>query len=123
MPVQITDVRNVDDLRAFFAPPPADGPEADAEKLPVLLFKHSTRCGTSSFAWRQVQEFAQADPAVEIHRILVVENRDVAQAMTETSGIKHESPQAMLLRGGKVVWHTSHGKITKYNLDDALASV
>jgi monothiol bacilliredoxin len=36
--------------------------------------------------------------------------------------VRHESPQALLLAGGEVVWHASHGSIRAEALASALES-
>ncbi|QZD60727.1 thioredoxin family protein [Bacillus pumilus] len=40
--------------------------------------------------------------------------------VTEKSGVKHESPQALVFSGGKVKWHASHSSITKEALEHNL---
>ncbi|HOJ70137.1 MAG TPA: bacillithiol system redox-active protein YtxJ [Candidatus Hydrogenedentes bacterium] len=89
--------------------------------LPVLLFKHSTRCPISARALRAVESWLAEHPNL-VHpcRILVVEHRAVSNLAAERLGIRHESPQAMLLRDGRVVWHASHLSIQGDALDAAL---
>jgi bacillithiol system protein YtxJ len=38
-----------------------------------------------------------------------------------TTGVRHQSPQAILLRDGRAVWNGSHGGITAEALERALA--
>ena len=35
-----------------------------------------------------------------------------ARALADRLGIRHQSPQIILLAGGKPVWHASHGAVT-----------
>jgi bacillithiol system protein YtxJ len=44
--------------------------------------------------------------------VRVIEERPVSLALAERVGVKHESPQAILIRDGRPLWHASHGAIT-----------
>lgn len=87
-----------------------------AEDGKRLLFKHSTICPISTAAFDEFQAYVK-DHAVPSAVILVREDRPVSNAVAERFEIKHESPQIFLLENGSVKWHTSHWKITK----DAIA--
>lgn len=84
-----------------------------------LLFKHSTTCPISAAAYSEFQAFLQDQsvPAAVIH---VIEDRPVSNEVAERFEIKHESPQLFLLEDGQVKWHTSHWKITKDAIAQAL---
>ncbi|GAA0135800.1 bacillithiol system redox-active protein YtxJ [Paenibacillus sp. YSY-4.3] len=90
---------------------------------PLLLFKHSTRCPISSGAHREVDAYLNHNPneAVTYGVIYVVEDRAVSNAAAEHLGVKHESPQAILVKNGQAVWHTSHSDITSEVLEGILA--
>lgn len=85
-----------------------------AKERPVWVFKHSLTCGTSSAAWAEFRRFA-ADPPAEdgtVYALIEVQNaRAVSSAFAERVGLRHESPQAVLLRGARVAWHASHYRI------------
>lgn len=81
-----------------------------------LLFKHSTICPISTSAYEEFQAFLR-EQDVPAAVILVREDRPVSNEVAERYEIKHESPQIFLLEDGAVKWHTSHWKITK----DAIA--
>ncbi len=93
-----------------------------SHERPVFVFKHSAICPVSSTADREFEDFvARADAdAAEFHRIVIQDARPVSNAVAERTGVRHESPQALLFVDGKVVWHTSHGSITRSALGDAL---
>ncbi len=73
----------------------------------VILFKHSTTCPISAGVY---QEISSAD--ADINLIVVQHARDVSAAVAEKTGIRHESPQAIILKNGKVVYHASHYDVT-----------
>ena len=54
--------------------------------------------------------------------VLVIENREVSDALEEQFGIEHESPQAIVISRGNPVWHASHFRVTAAALEGAIAS-
>lgn len=99
-----------------------DAAIAESRERPVLLFKHSRQCGTSFEALEELQahiESAEAGSAA-YKMITVQTHRRVSDAVSQRLGIRHETPQAILLRDGKVIWNASHFRITASQLDQAL---
>ncbi len=88
-----------------------------------FIFKHSTRCGISSEAYKQVEAFTGADPEVPTYLVPVVESRATSSAIAEKLNVPHASPQAILLHEGRVIWHSSHWDITKNNLQNAWEAI
>ncbi|HLR25666.1 MAG TPA: bacillithiol system redox-active protein YtxJ [Fodinibius sp.] len=81
-------------------------------KRPQLIYKHSHRCGTCFFAKNQVEEAAdQIREEADLHFVDVIGSRAVSNRITDKWGVRHESPQLLLLKDGEVVWHASHGAI------------
>ncbi|EOS57970.1 MULTISPECIES: bacillithiol system redox-active protein YtxJ [Paenibacillus] len=89
---------------------------------PLLLFKHSTRCPISAGAHMEAEAYLNGTPREDVTYglIYVIENRDVSNEAAERLGVKHESPQAILIKDGQAAWHTSHSKITKSTLEEIL---
>lgn len=98
------------------APIAAEAAHAWLESLPAgelaLLYKHSPRCGVSLVAADEVESFARREPGLPIYQLDVVRQRPLSQDFARTLGIDHASPQVILLRGARPVWHTSHQRIT-----------
>ena len=97
---------------------------AGSQNVPTLLFKHSTTCPISARAAMRVQEFIESAPenAPAIHLIKVIESRPVSNAIAADLGVTHQSPQMILVSGGKSVWDTSHGDITPAAIGEAIRS-
>ena len=98
-----------------------DGLVEKSRQTPVLVFKHSLTCPVSSAALRQYQSFLDDRPEGDATVYTLVEiqkARDVSTEIARRTGVRHESPQALLLRDGEVAWHASHWSIKA----DALAS-
>jgi bacillithiol system protein YtxJ len=89
---------------------------------PVLIFKHSTQCPISGQAHEEFEQFVQSTPDATCGIVLVIENRGLSNAIAERFGIRHESPQALIVKDSRAVWHASHWSITAESLSDALRS-
>ncbi len=87
---------------------------------PVLIFKHSTQCPISTQAYEEFAEFVESIENLMCGAVLVIENRRLSNDIAARFGIRHESPQALLIKDGRVVWHASHWSITADSLNDAL---
>lgn len=91
---------------------------ARSEREPVLLFKHSSRCSLSARAYREMQRLDDAeDPPV--YHLTVQEARDLSNAVEERLGIRHETPQAILLSKEKALFDASHHDVTAQNVREA----
>ena len=79
-----------------------------------IIFKHSPICPISFKAKREVDNYLDSlDQPPEIEWINVIANRARSNEIADQLGIRHESPQLILLNhSGKVIWHGSHGQIT-----------
>jgi bacillithiol system protein YtxJ len=100
-----------------------DAAVAQSYERPVLLLKHSLTCGMSAHANEEVRAFLAGAENTPVCGLIVVQHaRPVSNAVVERFGIRHESPQALLLRDGRVVWHASHWHVTARSLEDAIAA-
>ena len=111
----VIPVRDETELEAAFA---------ESTARPVILFKHSPTCPVSGAAWAEFLAFARAAreaPAPALRVIDVLAGRAVARRVAEITGVKHESPQALVLRDRKVVRFASHGALVAEWFEDALA--
>jgi len=91
---------------------------AASSEQDVWFFKHSLICGISDAAWREFESFA-GERLAGPTRFCLIEiqpSRAVSQALAERLAVRHKSPQALLVRAGKAVWHGSHWDITQKKL-------
>src|SRR5688500_16462078 len=84
---------------------------------PLLLFKHSYSCGISAEALDEILghlESAGTKPSdTAVYAMVTVQtHRDVSNAVTTRLGVRHETPQALLVRDGQVIWAASHFRVT-----------
>jgi len=88
---------------------------------PIVIFKHSPTCGISAQAHESIADWvAASSPAAEFFVVPVPANRALATELAKRFGIRHESPQAMLIDHGTVVWHGSHYRATATSIAAAL---
>ena len=83
----------------------------------VVLFKHSTTCPISAGVYHEI---SNAD--VDINLIIVQHARNVSTELAEKTGVRHESPQAIVLKNGKVVYHASHYDVTASEVEASIKS-
>ncbi|MGG0643945.1 bacillithiol system redox-active protein YtxJ [Sporosarcina gallistercoris] len=84
---------------------------------PVLVIKHSTTCPISAAGYREFQSFDTETPK---YCVIVQTSRDISQKIAVDTGVRHESPQALLLKNGEVVWHAAHYDIQQSALEQAV---
>ncbi len=87
----------------------------------VMLFKHSPVCPTSAAAKTEFQAFEADLPDVPTLFVDVIADRAVARGIAERTGVRHESPQAILFELGAATWSASHEAITRGSLHAAFA--
>jgi thioredoxin 1 len=101
-----------------------DAAIAESLERPVLLFKHSRYCGVSCEALDELHAHIGRSGSPTTYRMITVQtHRPVSDAAAERLGLRHETPQAILLRDGKVVWNASHFRITATQLDKAVGGL
>ncbi|REL33033.1 bacillithiol system redox-active protein YtxJ [Rhodohalobacter sp. SW132] len=88
---------------------------------PQIIYKHSYRCAVSIFSKRSLETGLDDLAGIaDLHLVDVVSLRPVSAYITEKTGIRHESPQVILLHNGAPFWSASHGNVKLKNLQDAL---
>ncbi|HEX5069763.1 MAG TPA: bacillithiol system redox-active protein YtxJ [Vicinamibacterales bacterium] len=102
---------------------PADLDEAIARshEQPVVIFKHSATCGTSAMAHEEIEAFVDGAPWADVFVVSVHGGRAVSNEIAARFGVRHESPQALVIKNGELVWHASHFRVTSSAVAAALA--
>jgi bacillithiol system protein YtxJ len=93
-----------------------------SRERPVWVFKHSLTCSISGSAWSEFRRFADrpAEATATVYAVIEIQRaRPVSNALAERTGVRHQSPQALLLRDAQVVWHASHYEIHLGALEQA----
>lgn len=95
--------------------------QARSQEQPVLLFKHSAACPVSGSADQEMNALAE-DESLPVYKLVVQESRALSDEIADTLGVRHETPQAILLVNREPVFNTSHFDVTAETLREALRS-
>jgi len=82
-----------------------------SKEKPQLIFKHSTRCSISSMAKSRLEREWNLE-SVEPWYLDLIAHRNISNSIASQLGVFHESPQAILLKDGIVVYDASHNSIS-----------
>lgn len=79
----------------------------------IAIFKHSTRCGISSFVLKNLEKYLKKNgtSGVQLYFLDLLSQRDLSNAIASDLEVQHESPQLIILEKGNVVHHASHHQI------------
>jgi len=92
------------------------------KEKPLLVFKHSTQCPISAGAHEEWTRYVSdmTESPVDFAMVRVIEERPVSNAIAETLGVTHKSPQVILVKDGRAEWDESHWRITYSFLSERL---
>lgn len=88
---------------------------ARSNDAPVILFKHSSTCPISAGAYREMSKLSE-----DVALLVVQRARSLSREVERRTGIRHESPQAIVLRNGQAVWNASHWDVTSDAVEEAV---
>jgi len=94
----------------------------NSNQRPAIIYKHSTRCGISSVVFNRLDRSWQPNEmqTADFYFLDLISYRQVSQLVADTFGIRHESPQLLLISAGKCVYDASHMMISYPALRDKL---
>jgi bacillithiol system protein YtxJ len=96
--------------------------EVSNEK-PVVIFKHSTRCGISRMVLNQFNNNAEFDEdAVLLLYLDLLAHRNISDEIANRFNIQHQSPQMLILKNCEVVHHATHSAIVPSAVSQILNS-
>jgi bacillithiol system protein YtxJ len=79
---------------------------------PQVIFKHSTRCIISKMVLQQFEEQIDSIPAnAELLFLDLLSHRDISNSIATQLKVHHESPQVIVIKNGKAIFHESHHSI------------
>lgn len=85
-----------------------------SQEGPIILFKHSLTCPVSSSAYQEMRQLSR-----EVAIIVLQSSRDVSLETERRTGVRHESPQVIIVRDGAAVWNASHWAIKTDTVESA----
>jgi len=91
--------------------------EVTSSTKPVVIFKHSTRCGISRMVLNQFEANADFDEdAVELYYLDLLSYRDISNEIADRFQVFHQSPQMLIVINSEAVHHSSHAEIVPSTL-------
>ncbi len=76
----------------------------------VMIFKHSTRCSISASALNRLERNWKQEEMTELQPYFLdlIQYRNISNQVAQDFGITHQSPQALIISEGKVIYDNSH---------------
>ncbi|MCS3529027.1 bacillithiol system redox-active protein YtxJ [Chryseobacterium sp. JUb7] len=79
----------------------------------IGIFKHSTSCFISKTVLKNFEkEIENQNEAVEVYYLDLLAHRPLSNKIAEDFGIRHESPQFIVIENGKAINDASHQDIS-----------
>lgn len=80
---------------------------------PILIFKHSTRCGISRMALKNFENsFDIESDKLRLYYLDLLQYRDISNEIISVFNVEHQSPQTIVIYKEKVIYYDSHYEIS-----------
>lgn len=84
-----------------------DAALAISQDEPIVVFKHSRMCELSAMAWQKMQSVQ-----IPVYEVVVQSARPLSNHIEQFLGVRHETPQVIVLIRGQPVFDASHRRVT-----------
>jgi len=97
--------------------------DQESKTLPVMLFKHSTRCSISDAALGRFERKWKDENSTLIkpYYLDLIAHRDISNAIAVRYDVMHESPQALVILNGKCIFSQTHMSISVDEILDVIS--
>lgn len=82
-----------------------------SKTIPVLIFKHSTRCIISKTVLKNFEKEFNLDGKVIPYYLDLLEYRPISNEIASRFNVMHQSPQVLVIKNGVCVYNASHESI------------
>jgi len=106
MPIIPTSLTSADDLAA--------------REGRTIIYKHSPTCSLCGWSNHVLGKLAAAD-GLTFELVDVFAQRALSNDIEAHFGVRHESPQVLIIEDGQVLWHASHRGVAPDRVRAALA--
>lgn len=89
---------------------------ARSKERPQLIFKHSVTCGISSMVLKMFTTSFDPQRDCDLYFLTIQAHRELSRDVAEHFGVRHESPQLLIVVQGVATFHASHGAIADVDL-------
>ena len=109
--VSLEDINQLEDLLEL------------SKTIPVLFFKHSTRCSISSMALNRLNQGLDWSLKCNFSYLDLLSFRFLSNEIADISKVKHQSPQAILIFKKEVLCAHSHGAINANEINTLIKNI
>lgn len=85
-----------------------------------IIYKHSPTCSLCGWSNHVLGKLA-AEDGLTFERVDVFAQRELSNDIEAHFGVRHESPQILIIEDGQVRWHASHRGVAPDRVRAALA--
>ncbi|MFC7357570.1 bacillithiol system redox-active protein YtxJ [Jejudonia soesokkakensis] len=83
-----------------------------SNSIPIVIFKHSTRCGISRMVLRNFESTYDIDSSqIKLYYLDLLNYRNISDEVGYKFQVVHQSPQLIVIKNGVAVAHASHHSI------------
>lgn len=101
-----------------------DALSSNSHQKPVLIFKHSTRCSISRMALKQFETDYKIDSGkLDSYFLDLLNFRSVSNETATKFLVEHQSPQVLLIKEGKCIYHASHSDIDAETIESIVNEI
>ncbi len=94
---------------------------SESKITPVLIFKHSTRCGISRFVLKNFEkEYDIPSEKLKLYFLDLIKYREISNKVANKFQVQHQSPQVIVLFNEEVIYHDSHNSISVTTIKKAI---
>lgn len=95
-----------------------------SQTRPVILFKHSNTCPVSEKAHKRVKKLEKQRGFADNMYITVVQRaRDISDMIEEELGVKHESPQVIIIYNREAQYDADHEDVSAEEIAKQLVKI
>jgi len=81
----------------------------ESDTTPVIIYKHSTRCGLSSMAKNILDKgWGKLRPHAKLYFLDLLQYRNVSTLIAERFNVRHQSPQILIIKKRQSIYNASH---------------
>lgn len=84
---------------------------------PQLIFKHSTRCATSSMIKNRLYK-NNLPAGIDFYYLDLIAHRNISNNIADAYNVQHESPQVLLIKDGNCIFNESHSAIYMDDIEE-----
>ncbi len=84
----------------------------ESKSIPVLIYKHSTRCSVSIMAKNHLDRNWELDEdKMKCYYLDLLKHRDISNEIANVFNVIHQSPQVLIIKNGACIYNASHDSI------------